>query len=66
MKKQPKKSQKKISSPSQKTRRKLGMYGDRIRMADDFNAPLPDEILDAFEGKTENEHGKRGSTPTSS
>lgn len=40
------------------------MDGDRIRIADDFNAPLPDVILDAFEGKTENEHGKRGSTPT--
>jgi len=32
-------------------KRKLGMYGDTIKIADDFDAPLPDEILDAFEGR---------------
>ncbi len=31
-------------------RRQLGMCGDRVWMADDFDAPLPDEILNAFEG----------------
>jgi prevent-host-death family protein len=31
--------------------RKLGMFGGKIEIADDFDAPLPDEILDAFEGK---------------
>ena len=30
-------------------RRQLGMYGDRVWIADDFDAPLPDEILNAFE-----------------
>jgi prevent-host-death family protein len=30
--------------------RAVGAYGDTIKIADDFDAPLPDEILDAFEG----------------
>src|SRR5215467_13381678 len=32
-------------------RRKLGMFCDEIVISDDFDAPLPEEILDAFEGK---------------
>jgi prevent-host-death family protein len=35
----------------QKPKRQLGAYGDSIWIAEDFNAPLPDEILDAFEGR---------------
>jgi prevent-host-death family protein len=31
-------------------KRVLGAYGDTIKIADDFDAPLPDEILGAFEG----------------
>jgi prevent-host-death family protein len=31
--------------------RKLGMFGDTIKIPDDFDAPLPDEILDLFEGR---------------
>jgi len=31
-----------------KPKRKLGIYGDTIQISDDFDAPLPDEILDAF------------------
>jgi prevent-host-death family protein len=31
--------------------RKLGAYGDTIKIADDFDAPLPDEVLDVFEGR---------------
>jgi prevent-host-death family protein len=31
--------------------RKLGMYEGKFVVPDDFDAPLPDEILDAFEGK---------------
>ena len=42
-----------------KSKRKLGAYGDTIKIADDFDAPLPDEILDAFEGRT---HRKRKKT----
>ena len=36
---------------AKKPKRKLGMYRDLIKIADDFDAPLPDEILDAFEGR---------------
>jgi len=32
--------------------RRLGTLKGRVRMAKDFDAPLPDEVLDAFEGKT--------------
>src|SRR5437016_4331407 len=34
-----------------KKRRKLGMHQGSVWVADDFDAPLPAEILDAFEGK---------------
>jgi len=39
-------------------KRALGAYGDTIKIADDFDGPLPDDILNAFEGiesKEENE-----------
>jgi prevent-host-death family protein len=36
---------------TEKPKRKLGMYAGAIKIADDFDAPLPDEILDAFEGR---------------
>ena len=29
--------------------RALGAYGDTVKIADDFDTPLPDDILDAFE-----------------
>ena len=31
--------------------RKLGSLKGRVRVPVDFDAPLPDEVLDAFEGK---------------
>jgi prevent-host-death family protein len=31
--------------------RRLGAYGDTVKIPDDFDAPLPDEILDLFEGR---------------
>jgi len=31
--------------------RKLGAYRGKIKISDDFDAPLPDEILDLFEGR---------------
>jgi len=31
--------------------RRFGELRGRITIPDDFNAPLPDDILDAFEGK---------------
>jgi len=40
-----------VPVPAQKSKRQLGAYGDTIKIADDFNAPLPDEILDLFEGR---------------
>jgi len=36
--------------------RKLGIFGDTIKIPDDFDAPLPDEILELFEGRP---RGKR-------
>jgi len=36
---------------AKKPKRELGFYGDTIKIADDFDAPLPDEILDLFEGR---------------
>jgi prevent-host-death family protein len=31
--------------------RKLGSLKGRVRVPRDFDAPLPDDVLDAFEGK---------------
>jgi prevent-host-death family protein len=33
------------------TKRPLGLLDGTFKVPDDFNAPLPDEILEAFEGK---------------
>jgi len=35
----------------QKGKRRLGFYKGKFTVPDDFDAPLPNEILDAFEGK---------------
>ena len=32
--------------------RRPGFLKGKIRIADDFDAPLPEDLLDAFEGKT--------------
>lgn len=37
-------------APLAVTPRRPGRGRGRIRMADDFDGPLPDELLDAFEG----------------
>lgn len=39
-----------VPVPAGDRKRNQGAYGDTIKIADDFDAPLPDEILDAFEG----------------
>ena len=39
--------------------RKLGIFRGKFSVPDDFDAPLPDEILDAFEGKTKRVRKKR-------
>ena len=36
---------------AQKGKRRLGFYAGKFTVPDDFDAPLPGEILDAFEGK---------------
>jgi prevent-host-death family protein len=38
-----------VPLPARNRKRSLGAYGDTIKIADDFDAPLPDDILDAFE-----------------
>ncbi|HEV2992161.1 MAG TPA: type II toxin-antitoxin system Phd/YefM family antitoxin [Candidatus Angelobacter sp.] len=38
-----------VAKPAQ--RRQLGMYRDHVWIADDFDAPLPDDIVAAFEGR---------------
>jgi prevent-host-death family protein len=43
---------------SKQPKRKLGAYGDTIRIADDFDAPLPDDVLDAFEGRASRKRKK--------
>jgi prevent-host-death family protein len=40
-----------VPAPPPKPMRKLGLYGGTIKVPDDFDAPLPDEILDLFEGR---------------
>jgi prevent-host-death family protein len=40
-----------VPIPTTKPMRKLGIYGDTIKIPNDFDAPLPDEILDLFEGQ---------------
>lgn len=36
---------------SHKTKRKLGTLAGKLRIPEDFDAPLPDEVLDEFEGR---------------
>ena len=38
-----------FSSPAQ--RRQPGGWQGRVRIAEDFDAPLPESLLDAFEGR---------------
>ncbi len=41
------------------TTRKLGYFRGQMSIPDDFDAPLPDDILDAFEGKSPRKKAKR-------
>jgi prevent-host-death family protein len=36
---------------AKKGKLRLGFYEGKLTIPDDFDAPLPDDILDAFEGK---------------
>ena len=40
-----------VPARQQQRKRELGAARGRIFIADDFDAPLPDEILDLFEGR---------------
>ncbi len=39
-----------VPVPAEKPMRKLGAYGDTIKIADDFDAPLPPDVLAGFTG----------------
>ncbi len=43
---------------AQKDKRQLGFYEGQFTVPDDFDAPLPGEILDAFEGKVKARRSK--------
>jgi prevent-host-death family protein len=38
-----------LASPARQ--KQLGLLRGKIRVSADFNAPLPDDLLDAFEGR---------------
>ena len=42
-----------VSAEGAQTPRKLGLLGGRVRVAEDFDAPLPADILAGFEGPDE-------------
>src|SRR5580704_1116076 len=44
---------------TKKGKRRLGFYKGKFTVPDDFDAPLPDEILDAFEGNVKQRRRKR-------
>jgi len=50
MKKRPKRRKTKTAAQVKKTYRKLGFYKGMTKISDDFNAPLPGELLRAFGG----------------
>lgn len=37
--------------PSRLKRRKLGLLAGKLQVPEDFDEPLPDDVLDAFEGR---------------
>ena len=40
-----------VPVPPEETTRQLGFFRGQMTIPDDFDAPLPADILDAFEGK---------------
>lgn len=48
-----------VPVPGKHTDRKLGMLRGKFVVPDDFDAPLPKEILDAFEGQEKRTGKKR-------
>ncbi|MGB2899042.1 MAG: type II toxin-antitoxin system Phd/YefM family antitoxin [Candidatus Acidiferrum sp.] len=41
-----------VPVPPKKAQRVLGIYRGQFTVPDDFDAPLPDDLLDLFEGRT--------------
>ena len=41
-----------VAATTPRKPRKLGVLKGRLRIRKDFDAPLPDELLDAFEGRS--------------
>jgi len=48
-----------VPVPAEESARKLGYFRGQMSIPDDFDAPLPDDILDAFEGKSPRKKAKR-------
>src|SRR5438309_8102667 len=48
-----------VPVPAEESTRKLGYFRGQISIPDDFDAPLPDDILEAFEGKSRRKKAKR-------
>jgi prevent-host-death family protein len=48
-----------VPVPAAGTTRKLGFFRGQVTIPDDFDAPLPEDVLDAFEGKTRRPKTKR-------
>jgi len=40
-----------FSGPAVRTRRILGAMAGKLQIREDFDAPLPDAVLDSFEGR---------------
>jgi len=40
-----------VAMERMKVTRRFGALKGQIRIADDFDAPLPDDVLDSFEGR---------------
>jgi prevent-host-death family protein len=43
--------------PAKGGQRQLGFYGNTIKIAEDFDGPLPDEILELFVGRKRRRSG---------
>ena len=48
-----------VPVPAEESTRKLGYFRGQMSIPDDFDAPLPDDILEAFEGKSRRKRAKR-------
>ena len=50
-----------VPVPAEEGTRKLGYFRGQMSIPDDFDAPLPDDILEAFEGKSRRKRAKNKS-----